>query len=443
MALPAKPSVVPSDQSNDPTEAARPERAFLVGVKLPGTSRSEIKDTLDELALLADTAGAEVLGRAIQERAKFDPAHFVGRGKVDEIKESVDELGVDVVIFDDDLTPAQTRNLETLIERKIIDRSRLILDIFSNRAQTREAQTQVELAQLTYMLPRLTRQWTHLSRQAGGGGASGGIGTRGPGETQLEVDRRATRSRITVLERSLSKIAKQRDVGRQGRSNLFSTALVGYTNAGKSTLLRSLSGADVLVEDRLFATLDSTTRRVHLGYNRNVLLTDTVGFIRKLPHHLIASFRSTLEEAVTADLLLHVVDGGYENCDQQIETVFQVLTELGIQDRPTLMVFNKLDTLEDPSRRDRLSSDFPDSVWISAETGEGLDQLKYAIYERLDGSRGTLDLSVPQAEGKLLADLHRVGEVLSTQYQGNDVVLTVKLSEENAQRLVPDGQYAQ
>ena len=316
-----------------------------MGVALPGTSRSAVDDTLDELALLADTAGAEVIDRAIQERPRFDPAHFVGRGKVDEIKERVEELKIDVVIFDDDLSPAQTRNLEMLIDRKIIDRSRLILDIFSSRAQTREAQTQVELAQLTYMLPRLTRQWTHLSRQAGGGGASGGIGTRGPGETQLEVDRRATRSRITALERALDKIVKQRDVGRQGRSGLFSAALVGYTNAGKSTLLRALSGADVFIEDRLFATLDSTTRRVHLGYNRDILLTDTVGFIRKLPHHLIASFRSTLEEAVSADLLLHVVDGGYAHCDEQIETVFEVLTELGIQDRPTLMVFNKLDKM--------------------------------------------------------------------------------------------------
>jgi len=412
-----------------------------VGVALPGTSRSAIDDTLDELALLADTAGAEVIDRAIQERPRFDPAHFVGRGKVDEIKERVEELKIDVVIFDDDLSPAQTRNLETLIDRKIIDRSRLILDIFSSRAQTREAQTQVELAQLTYMLPRLTRQWTHLSRQAGGGGASGGIGTRGPGETQLEVDRRATRSRITALERALDKIVKQRDVGRQGRSGLFSAALVGYTNAGKSTLLRALSGADVFIEDRLFATLDSTTRRVHLGYNRDILLTDTVGFIRKLPHHLIASFRSTLEEAVSADLLLHVVDGGYAHCDEQIETVFEVLTELGIQDRPTLMVFNKLDTVDDVAHRERLASDFPDAVWISAQTGEGLDQLKYAIYQRLEGTRVTLDLNVPQAEGKLLSDLHRVGEVISTQYQGNNVLLTVKLSEENAQRLVPNGRF--
>ena len=284
------------------------------------------------------------------------------------------------------------------------------------------------------MLPRLTRQWTHLSRQAGGGGASGGIGTRGPGETQLEVDRRATRSRITALERALDKIVKQRDVGRQGRSGLFSAALVGYTNAGKSTLLRALSGADVFIEDRLFATLDSTTRRVHLGYNRDILLTDTVGFIRKLPHHLIASFRSTLEEAVSADLLLHVVD-------EQIESVFEVLTELGIQDRPTLMVFNKLDTVDDVAHRERLASDFPDAVWISAQTGEGLDQLKYAIYQRLEGTRVTLDLNVPQAEGKLLSDLHRVGEVISTQYQGNNVLLTVKLSEENAQRLVPNGRF--
>ncbi len=413
-----------------------------MGVALPGTSRSDLNDTLDELALLADTAGAQVLDRAIQERAQFDPAYFIGRGKADEVRDRTDELGIDVVIFDDDLSPAQTRNLENLIDRKIIDRSRLILDIFSSRAQTREAQTQVELAQLTYMLPRLTRQWTHLSRQAGGGGASGGIGTRGPGETQLEVDRRATRSRINSLERALDKIVKQRNVGRQRRAGVFSAALVGYTNAGKSTLLRSLSGADVFIEDRLFATLDSTTRRVHLGYNRDILLTDTVGFIRKLPHHLIASFRSTLEEAVTADLLLHVVDGSDSRCEEQIQTVFEVLTDLGIEDRPTLTVFNKMDCVEDASRRASLTAEHPESVWISAETGEGLDQFKYAIYQRLDGSRVTLDLNIPQAEGKLLSDLHRVGEVLSTQYEGNNVLLTVTLSEENAKRLVPNGRFA-
>lgn len=424
-----------------PVETLRPERALLVGVSLPN-AQIGIQDTLDELALLADTAGAEVVDCSVQERAQIDPTTFVGRGKVDEIKAQAKALDVEVVIFDDDLSPAQTRNLESAIQRKIIDRSRLILDIFANRARTREAQTQVELAQLTYMLPRLTRQWTHLSRQAGGGGASGGIGTRGPGETQLEVDRRATRTRINRLEKALTKIVRQRETGRQKREGVFSAALVGYTNAGKSTLLRALSGANVLVENRLFATLDSTTRRVHLGYNRDILLTDTVGFIRKLPHHLIASFRSTLEEAVTADLLLHVVDASYTHCEEQIEIVYQVLTDLEIEDRPTLIVFNKADLLADEARSRRLESAYPDAVWVSGLTGDGMDRLRHVIYRHLEGSRVTLSLNIPQAEGKLLSDLHRVGEVLNTKYRGNNVLLTIRLSGENARRLVPNGRFA-
>ena len=327
-----------------------------------------------------------------------------------------------------------------MIGRKIIDRSRLILDIFSSRAKTKEAQTQVELAQLIYMMPRLTRQWTHLSRQAGGSGASGGVGTRGPGETQLEVDRRAARSRINALEKALDKIAKQRETSRKGRETIFKTALVGYTNAGKSTLLRGLSGADVLVEDRLFATLDSTTRRVHLGYNRDILVTDTVGFIRKLPHHLVASFRSTLEEAMQADLLLHVVDAGYEHRDEHIATVEQVLGELGIVDRPTLLVFNKIDNV-DPDELAGLKATYPDGVFVSGLTGDGMDRLRSSIYHHLEGARVTLDLSLPQSEGKLISDLHRIGEVLTTQYEGNNVLLTVKLSSENAKRMVPNGLY--
>jgi len=412
----------------------------LVGLAAKGTSRSEVEDTLDELAMLADTAGALVVESTLQERQQPDKAYFIGRGKAEEIKELVEEIDAKVVIFDDDLSPAQTRNLETLIDRKIIDRSRLILDIFSSRARTKEAQTQVELAQLTYMLPRLTRQWTHLSRQAGGGGASGGIGTRGPGETQLEVDRRATRSRINALENALDKIARQRETGRKQREGIFKTALVGYTNAGKSTLLKGLSGADVLIEDRLFATLDSTTRRVHLGYNRDILCTDTVGFIRKLPHHLVASFRSTLEEAIQADLLLHVVDASYEHREEHIATVDQVLTDIGITDRPTLLIFNKIDQI-DKDEREGLRVTYPDAVFVSGLTGDGLDRMRSQIYHHLEGARVTLDLKLPQSEGRLISDLHRIGEVLTTQYVGNDVLMTVKLSTENAKCMVPNGQY--
>ena len=417
------------------------ERGILVGLALPGVSLDEAQDTLDELGLLADTAGVDVAVQVIQERRQRDSAYLIGRGKAEELVEQVAEYNAQVVIFDEDLSPAQTRNLETLLEVKIIDRSRLILDIFASRARTREAQTQVELAQLIYMLPRLTRQWTHLSRQAGGTGGTGGVGTRGPGETQLEVDRRATNRRITILKHALDRIARQRAVARKQRIDIFRTALVGYTNAGKSTLMRALSGADVLIEDRLFATLDSTTRRVSLGYNRDILLSDTVGFIKKLPHHLIASFHSTLEEAIEADLLLHVVDVSHPACEEHIATVIEVLGELDVADRPTMMVFNKNDLLDDQTRREYLIATYPDAVWLSAETGEGLKGLRWAIYNHLEGDRLTLVVQIPQREGKLLSELYRIGEILHTDYKGNDVLMEVKLSQHNAQRLLPNGRY--
>ncbi|MCE2434952.1 MAG: GTPase HflX [Candidatus Latescibacteria bacterium] len=426
---------------HDLTKEHALERGILVGLALPGISLDEAQDTLDELGLLADTAGVDVVVQVLQERRRRDPAYLIGRGKAEELVEQVAECDAQVVIFDEDLSPAQTRNLETLLEVKIIDRSRLILDIFASRARTREAQTQVELAQLIYMLPRLTRQWTHLSRQAGGTGGTGGVGTRGPGETQLEVDRRATNRRITILRQALGRIAMQRAIARKQRTDIFRAALVGYTNAGKSTLMRALSGADVLIENRLFATLDSTTRRVSLGYNRDILLSDTVGFIKKLPHHLIASFHSTLEEAIEADLLLHVVDVSHPACEEHIATVIEVLGELGVADRPTMLVFNKNDLLDDRTRRKYLMATYPDAVWLSAETGEGLKDLRWAIYNYLEGDRLTLVVQIPQHEGKLLSELYRIGEILHTDYKGNDVLMEVKLSQHNAQRLLPNGRY--
>ena len=426
---------------HDLTKEHAIERGILVGLALPGISLDEAQDTLDELGLLADTAGVDVAVQVLQERQRRDPAYFIGRGKAEELVEQVAEYDAQVVIFDEDLSPAQTRNLETLLEVKIIDRSRLILDIFASRARTREAQTQVELAQLIYMLPRLTRQWTHLSRQAGGTGGTGGVGTRGPGETQLEVDRRATNRRITILKQALDRIARQRAIARKQRTDIFRAALVGYTNAGKSTLMRALSGADVLIEDRLFATLDSTTRRVSLGYNRDILLSDTVGFIKKLPHHLIASFHSTLEEAIEADLLLHVVDVSHPACEEHIATVIEVLGELDLADRPTMLVFNKNDLLDDRTRRKYLMTTYPDAVWLSAETGEGLEDLRWAIYNHLEGDRLTLVVQIPQREGKLLSELYRIGEILHTDYKGNDVLMEVKLSQHNARRLLPNGRY--
>ncbi|OGG52771.1 MAG: GTPase HflX [Candidatus Handelsmanbacteria bacterium RIFCSPLOWO2_12_FULL_64_10] len=412
------------------------ERAVLVGVCLPGSDRRETEETMDELALLADTAGVEVVGRVVQERAALDPTYFIGGGKVQEVRRMAEEQEADAVIFDDDLSPAQLRNVERVTQVKVLDRSTLILDIFASHARSREARTQVELAQLEYLLPRLTRQWTHLSRQvSSAGGLSGGIGTRGPGETQLEVDRRAIRKRIADLALALKRIERQRETGRKRRTGVFKAALVGYTNAGKSTLMRALSGADVLVGNRLFSTLDSTTRSVSLGYNRQVLLTDTVGFIRKLPAHLVASFRSTLEEAVRADLLLHVVDVSHPACEEQIAAVREVLEDLCIAEHPALMVFNKIDRLDDPARLSALMHAHDDAVAVSGLTGEGIEELKQRLYEKLEKGRVVLDLRVSQTEGRFLSELYEVGEVLERSYDGNDVLLKVKLPGEDARRL--------
>ncbi|MFQ6092852.1 MAG: GTPase HflX [bacterium] len=349
------------------------ERAVLVGVALPSQSKRQIEETLDELALLADTAGADVVGRVVQERHRIDPAYFIGQGKAQFVARLVEEHGADLALFDDDLSPAQVRNLEGIIGVKIVDRSGLILDIFARRARTKEAKTQVELAQLRYLLPRLTRQWTHLSRQ------QGGIGTRGPGETQLEVDRRRVRERIAKLSRMLKKIDLGREVRRARRRDFVRVALVGYTNSGKSTLLNALTKAEVFTEGRLFATLDATTRLAHLENGQKVLLTDTVGFLRKLPHHLMASFKGTLEEAVEAELLLHVVDVSHPNFEDQMVAVREVLEELNILDKPCLLVYNKIDRLNGTTLLGRLKEEHPESVAISALKGDGLNTLKAEI----------------------------------------------------------------
>lgn len=362
-----------SEQYYIPNQEVR-ERAILVGVALPSQLKWHVEDLLSELALLAETAGAVVVDRVQQERARIDPAYFIGRGKAQFVASLIEERQADLVIFDDDLSPAQIKNLSQIIGVKIIDRSGLILDIFARRARTKEARTQVELAQLRYLLPRLTRQWTHLSRQ------QGGIGMRGPGETQLEVDRRRVRERIAKLSRTMKKIDVGRRVRRAGRKDFVRVALVGYTNSGKSTLLNTLTKADVFTEDKLFATLDATTRLAHLENGQKVLMTDTVGFIRKLPHHLVASFKGTLEEAVEADFLLHIVDASHPNFEEQMVAVREVLDELDILGKPSLLVFNKIDLLDGTVLLDQLKEDFPESVAISALMGDGLESLKEAVY---------------------------------------------------------------
>ena len=345
-----------------------------------GRNGGRVGRSMEELALLADTAGSVVVDQVVQRRGTLHPATFVGRGKLDEIKDRVGERSADVAIFDDDLSPAQVRNLEKALGIKVVDRSELILDIFARRARTRESRLQVELAQLEYTLPRLTGMWKHLERQAGG------IGTRGPGETQLEVDRRRVRERIATLKRELEAVAREREVQSRRRRGEFRAALVGYTNAGKSTLFNALTRSQVLVEDRLFATLDSTTRKMVSPDRTLALVTDTVGFIRKLPHHLVASFRSTLKETVEADLLLHVVDAADPEFRRQMVAVEQVLEEILVRTRPAMLVFNKADRL-DPEAMAGLRVEFPGSFVISARDGEGIDTLRSFLWEHAAAGR--------------------------------------------------------
>lgn len=411
------------------TNPTTKERAIIVGIVRPDQDRELVNEYLDELELLADTAGAEVVERVMQERRRIDPAFMIGRGKADELATMTKYLDADLVIFDDDLSPAQVKNIESLCNNKILDRSGLILDIFAKNAKTREARTQVELAQLKYMLPRLTRQWTHLSRQVGG------IGVRGPGETQLEVDRRLIRKRISLLEDELEKIRKQRSNRRKNREDEFKAALVGYTNAGKSTLLNALTNANALVEDRLFATLDSTIRAVDLVDHQRILLIDTVGFIRKLPHHLVASFKSTLEETVEADLLLHVVDVSNPAFHEQMHTVRSVLKDLGIDDKPILNVFNKIDLLQDQNVLKELKEWDEPSVFISAERGIFLKELVQKIREFIDEQTRHMTVSLPITRSKTVSQLHDLAEILNVDYHDSQVEIELRTNLANAERI--------
>ncbi|MFH1571810.1 MAG: GTPase HflX [Gemmatimonadota bacterium] len=417
-------------------ESAR-QSALLVGLAVRGVPTWEAEDSLDELSRLADTACLDVVERVLQVRQRIDPTYYIGKGKAGELAGLAEKMGAQLIVFDNDLSPAQMRNLEKLTEMRILDRSAVILDIFARHARTRTAQVQVELAQLNYLMPRLTRHWTHLSRQAGGGAirGMGAAGVRGPGETQLETDRRIIRNRIAALSQELERIGAQLATGRKGRAETFKVALVGYTNAGKSTLMRALSGAEVLIQDQLFATLDSTTRAVDLG-QRRILLTDTVGFIKRLPHHLFASFRATLEETVEADLLLHVVDLSHPHYDAQMEAVEGVLRDLGVEDKPAVVVYNKIDRLADGEGELHLAANSGQAgrVSVSALTGAGLELLREKILYYAQEHDVTLDLRIPQSEGRLLAQLHDCGEVLDTQYEAQEVRLLVRLGRTWAER---------
>lgn len=410
--------------SNHKTTPPR-ERALLVGV---GQSNDlfEVQDSLNELEQLCATAGLEVVGRAFQNIGQAHRAFLVGTGKVEELKKMCKELEVEVVVFDRELTPTQTRELEEAFGIKLLDRTGIILDIFASRARTHEGRLQVELAQLEYRLPRLTRLWTHLSRQTSGGRGSGGVGVRGPGETQLEVDRRSSRVRVAHLKRELENVHTHRELYRRRRKaeGIPVVSLVGYTNAGKSTLLNTLANSNVYAEDQLFATLDPTTRRVKLPNGREILLTDTVGFIQRLPTNLVEAFRSTLEEVNEADLLIHVLDFTHPNAQEQSETVDKVLKELGADDKPQIVALNKIDQYRGEEggvvSPEELSKEFElpeEYVPISAARGIGLDLLLAKIEAALDKGLKEIETLVPYGKDELVALFHQKGFIETEEHQ--------------------------
>ena len=400
-------------------------------------ARKSLDEHLKELERLADTAGAEVVGILTQQLDRPHPGTYLGKGKIDELKTMVGERNVSLIIFDDELSPSQGKNIEDMVGTRVVDRAELILDIFATRARSSEARMQVELAQLEYTLPRLTRMWTHLEK------FRGGIGVRGPGETQLETDRRLINHRIKLLKERLAHVQQNRAVQRQSRASSFKASIVGYTNAGKSSILRGMTGAmDVHVEDRLFATLDPLTREVDLGENAHVLLTDTVGFIRKLPHHLVASFRATLEETRDADLLLHVVDASHPLWEEQRMVVEQVLGDLGITDQPTLLVFNKMDLLSEADAlalQERVTALVPNAVFVSTQSEHGLDPLFRALRHAMRERRPVAEVWLNPRDGKLLAEIHQHGEVLEQRSEGEQMVIRARLPERLRGRLEQAG----
>lgn len=398
---------------------------MLVGAPTKDIPADVADEHLSELAELADTAGARVVERVRQKLDRPNPKYYIGEGKADELKEAVKTSSASIVIFDEELSPAQGKNLEDYVGTRVMDRAELILDIFATRARSSEAQMQVELAQLQYMLPRLKRMWTHLSR------IRGGIGLRGPGETQLETDRRMIGIRIRDLREKLETVAVRRATQRKGRASELRAALVGYTNVGKSSILRALSGADVFVEDRLFATLDPSTRVVEVAPGSRVLLTDTVGFIRKLPHHLVASFRATLEEAMHADVLLHVIDAAHPSMMEHKEVVDDVLRDLGIDAERAVLVFNKVDLLthkEEEDFRHRAEAIYQQrSVFISAVEPQGMTELRTLLHAELRDQRPEVHVVIPSADGEVLAQLYRDGEVVSRQDQDGFIDVVARL----------------
>tara|TARA_X000001036_G_scaffold196964_1_gene185544 strand:+ start:8755 stop:9987 length:1233 start_codon:yes stop_codon:yes gene_type:complete len=398
------------------------DKALLVGIILPNHNKIDIENHLSELSMLAETAGVEVLGEITQNLSNINPAFYVGKGKASQVVEKAKVLDANLIIFDEELSPAQIKNYHKLSKNiKVLDRSALILDIFKKHAKTREAKTQVELALCQYLLPRLTRQWTHLERQMGG------VGTRaGMGETQIEIDRRLIRDKISKLKLDLKKIDSERITQSQKRGNEFRVALVGYTNAGKSTLFNSLTGNDVYVQDQLFATLDTTVRKLRLNKMHRVLISDTVGFIRKLPHNLVASFRSTLKELLEADLILIVLDASSSLIDEHLNTIKNVLSDLNAIDIPKSIIMNKIDQIDKEQELKKIRSKFPGAIFISALHHLKLDDIKFHIIDKIESEFETFDITIPYHKGKTISQLQNKVEIIESNYGDTEISLKIK-----------------
>jgi len=406
----------------DRTEIRKSENAFLVGVSYGDQTTEVVKEHLSELKMLAETAGAKVVGQITQKLRKINPQYFIGKGKALQIIEQAKILNVKLIIFDDELNPGQVKNFLRLAKNiKIIDRNGLILDIFRKHAQTREAKTQVELAQLEYILPRLTRQWSHLERQMGGIGTLAGMG-----ESQIEVDRRLIRQRISKLKKNLTYIEKERQTQSKRRKDEYRVALVGYTNAGKSTLMRALSGEDVLIQDQLFATLDTTIRKVQLDKYHSILLSDTVGFIRKLPHDLVASFRSTLLEVLESNLILVVLDAASDQVSEHLKTIGEVLKELGAERNEALTVLNKIDLISENGKMNYLKRKYPAAIMVSAKDQLRLDRLIAEMIKSMNAGYETVEITFSYEQGKELAKAQENVEVLERHYQNDSIRLKIK-----------------
>jgi GTPase len=405
------------------------EKALLVALNTGNLSRELVDEHLEELEELANTAGAVTVAKIIQEKSAIDPAFYIGKGKAEQTAAFVENEDINLVIFDDDLSPVQARNLEKLIDRKILDRSGLILDIFASRAKTKEAKTQVELAQLQYLLPRLTRAWTHLSKQYGG------IGTKGPGETQIETDRRIVRNRISKLKEKLEKIELQRETQSKGREEAVRVAVVGYTNAGKSTLFNLITNAGVFAEDRLFATLDSTTRVFNLGKHEKLLMSDTVGFIRKLPPNLVASFKSTLSEVRNADIILHVVDLSNAYFEDHIHVVEETLRELNSYGKTQIKIFNKIDLVQDKSKIGYIRNKYENAVIISAAKGINVTELKEKLNNVISRVYTEEKVDLALSDSKTAAKIFSLADVISTDYDDNSIHIRYKTNKENSNKI--------